>query len=377
LLLSTRSWCARSFLITAICCAGCSPSYEARVYDAPKVESEFVKAPPPMPNRTAPMMGGSNIPTENRRILGAAIPYESVAYFLKSTDTIERLSKVTDDFRVVVERFSIDANAKSIKFELPAGWKFNWREGDIAMAEISVSTGDGAPILFTVTELPKPSNDKEWDAYLLSNVNRWRGQLSLPATDFAGLELEKTTIPRQGATLPAYLFDADGRGKTAESSAASNPKTPAAPLAESAKNDLKFEIPDTWQQSAATPPRLATFRFSSNSRTGEVAVTKANNAPIPNARMWCQQILKVDDESVINSMADKAVSEAQDIESGQVKGKLYSIRSSNEADSRAFLIAAIPTNDTECLFVKVSSDPQSLDEQKANLVSFVQSLRWE
>jgi len=366
--------------------SGCSPKYEARVYNAPKTESEFVKPPPTsQTRRPPPMMGGSSIPLDKRRILGAAIPYESVAYFLKATDTIERLEGVAADFRTVVERFAIDGQKRELKFELPEGWSMKWRDGDIAMAEFNVAMQSGGPIVFTVTELGKPTEQSQWETYLLGNINRWRGQLQLPEIDAPSIQKEIPTIPRQGFSLPGYVFDASGGSSSAgESAPPQAPITeapqaaPSNPTPSDSPLDLSYAKPESWELQASSFPRLATFKISGESRGGEVVVSMAKDSPNQNASMWCQQVLQVDDDSVIQPLATKTVNEAEEIPAGSRKAKLYSMRASEDAAASSLMVAAIPTGESNlCLFVKLKSDLRTAEEEKSNLLSFVNSLRWE
>jgi hypothetical protein len=365
--------------------AGCSPRYEARVYDAPKTESEFVGTPPAMaaaPRQAPPMMGASTIPLTERRILGAVIPYENVAYFLKATDKIERLALAESDFRTVVERFAIDPEKREMNFELPENWTSKWREdgGQFnVIAEFNVKAGSGTPIKFTVTELSKPADLASWDSYLLVNINRWRGQLQLPETDLIALQNQLPSIKRDGFALPAYIFDANGAGSAASPPAASPPAaaSPSPPTSESPLK-LAYDKPDTWEIQPAKPFRLATFKIANSERPGEVVVSLAKDSPVPNAEMWFEQVLQSEDKEIIRPLATKSVNDAEEIQAGTRSGKLYSIRSGDEASSPVLLVAAIPTGENEiCLFVKLKADLRTSEEQKSNLLSFVNSLRWE
>ncbi len=385
--------------------AGCSPRYEARVYDAPKTESEFVGNPPAMasaPRQAPPMMGASSIPLTERRILGAVIPYENVAYFLKATDKIERLALAESDFRTVVERFAIDPDKREMNFQLPENWTSKWREdgGQFnVIAEFNVKAGSGPPIKFTVTELSKPADLASWDSYLLVNINRWRGQLQLPETDLIALQNQLPSIKREGFALPAYIFDATGAGSAtsppavtppsasppsasppaAAPPAASSPAaaSPSPPTSESPLK-LAYEKPDSWEIQAAKPFRLATFKIANGERPGEVVVSLAKDSPVPNAEMWFEQVLQREDKDIIGPLAAKSVNDAEEIQAGTRPGKLYSIRSGDEATSPVLLVAAIPTGENEiCLFVKLKADLRTSEEQKSNLLSFVNSLRWE
>ena len=345
------------------------------------------------PRQAPPMMGASNIPLSERRILGAVIPYQDVAYFLKATDKTERLALTESDFRTVVERFAIDTEKREMNFQLPENWTSKWRNdgGQFnVIAEFNVKTGSGEPIKFTVTELSKPTDVAAWDSYLLVNINRWRGQLQLPETDSVAIQNELPSIKREGFALPATIFDATGAGiaaSTGASNAASSgagttasppppastsPPTPDSPL------KLAYEKPDSWEIQAAKPFRLATFKIANSERPGEVVVSLAKDSPVPNAEMWFEQVLQRDDKAIIRPLATKSVNEAEEIQAGNRPGKLYSIRSGDEATAAVLLVAAIPTGENElCLFVKLKSDLRTSEEQKSNLLSFVNSLRWE
>jgi hypothetical protein len=145
---------------------------------------------------------------------------------------------------------------------------------------------------------------------------------------------------------------------------------------------LAYEKPDSWEIQAAKPFRLATFKISNSERSGEVSgevvVSLAKDSPVPNAEMWFEQVLQRDDKAIIRPLATKSVNEAEEIQAGTRRGKLYSIRSGDEATAPVLLVAAIPTGENElCLFVKLKSDLRTSEEQKSNLLSFVNSLRWE
>ncbi|MFY8202070.1 MAG: hypothetical protein ACOVLE_15450, partial [Pirellula staleyi] len=233
-----------------------------------------------------------------------------------------------------------------------------------------------------------------WDSYLLVNINRWRGQLQLPETDLIALQNQLPSIKREGFALPAYIFDATGAGSAtsppavtppsasppaASPPAASSPAaaSPSPPTSESPLK-LAYEKPDSWEIQAAKPFRLATFKIANGERPGEVVVSLAKDSPVPNAEMWFEQVLQREDKDIIGPLAAKSVNDAEEIQAGTRPGKLYSIRSGDEATSPVLLVAAIPTGENEiCLFVKLKADLRTSEEQKSNLLSFVNSLRWE
>lgn len=379
--------------------AGCSPRYEARVYDAPKVESQFVRQPPVnagMPaQRSAPMMGKSSIPLKDRRILAAAIPEGAVVFFLKATDTTARLDQVQASFRTVVEQFAIDVPNQKLLFDLPTGWSLRWRENDIAKAELNVEIGSEKPVMFTITDLSKPADLPGWEQYLLSNINRWREQLSMGPIDFATLDQQLPKIERRGAELPAYIFDKSGNDGSAASQAETSapgtsvgssapsittpaPVPAATPSGAEPAVKLAYDKPETWELQLNRAFRLATFKIASDGAASEVVISMAKDSPLQNAKMWSEQILQSDDETKIDSLANKILAEAEDISAGERPGKLVSIRASDEPSAPSLLVASIPTGENEiCLFVKMKSDLKTSEIEKANFIRFVNSIRWE
>lgn len=113
-------FCCTCFLVAGLALAiGCEPSVAVRVYDAPKSDTEFVSGPlsgsvsGPLAGSgavaggagTGSTKGGSSAPTTasgKRRILGAVIPMESGCYFIKATDSPERLEPLMGDFHEIV-----------------------------------------------------------------------------------------------------------------------------------------------------------------------------------------------------------------------------------------------------------------------------------
>ena len=340
-------------------------------------------------------MGSSNVPLSERRILGAIIPYPGEAFYLKAVDRIDRLDLVAADFRSVVERFAIDEKTKQPVVQLPPGWTFKMREtdNDFVMADILANAASGTPIKFTVSVL----GVKDWDNDLLQNVDRWRGQLELPPTDLETLKKEMPAVVRESFALPAYIFDATAAGMGPKTQAgasveASNAFLPIQPTESIADPTLSSQLPSTmeppkivsydkpadWVLQGPKPLRLLNFTITKEDRVGEIIVSWVKHTPLENASLWCQQVLRDADAPTIDALAAKTIEEAEDIPAGKIQGKLYAIRASDDPAAACLLVVAIPTGDDDmCLFVKLKCDLRMSEEEKSNLLSFVNSLRWE
>ena len=382
----------RSFAVIGLIslASGCWRELKERAYDAPKIESEFVKGREPQPRRSAPpMMGGSNIPMREKRILGAIIPDRSNVYFVKATDRIAKLNSVEPVFRTIVEQFAFDPQTGTPKFELPSGWSLNLLDNAGAgiglaemIAEIFVESANGR-IRFTVSKYDLPRDPAKLDDYLLGQINRWRSQVELDPIGVAELKKDLPTISRIGAALPAYLFDADGSGSKGTIDAPVNPVVPSASTAAisaSPKSQLKlvYDKPADWELQPPSLYREATFRLTKDSQQGEVTVSTARDSPVQNAAMWVGQVLPSSDVSVLESLANKTVEEAEPFLTNGRNGKLYAVKASNEPDARSILVASIPMGDTGMsMFVKLNCELRLMEQEKSTFLNFVNSLRWE
>ena len=381
-----------SCYVAFVTLSGCWSELKERSYDAPKIESEFVKGREPQPRRSLPpMMGVSRIPLEDRRILGAVIPDGGHVYFVKATDRIARVTSAESSFRSIVETFAVDPESGSPKFELPAGWSLKLLDNanaGIGLAEMIAEINFeavGGPMRFTISKYDMPTDRAMWDEYLLSQINRWRGQLELSPVSIPDLQKELPTIPRDGAALPAYLFDASGGGEKTSSKTIQTPIASIEPsvtqsIQPPTKTSLKlvYDKPDGWELQAARAYREATFKVTKDAREGEVTVSTAKDSPVQNAAMWIGQVMPNTDPTTLESLAIKTVDEAEPIQTGTKTAILYSIRASDQPDARSLLVVAIPmSNDGMSMFVKLNCELRMMEEVKSTFLSFVNSLRWE
>ena len=382
----------------------CEPTPQVRVYETSKSESTFVSGPlsgsaPGRPSGTTPTTDNrvstpgttptlaTNATAGPRRILGAIIPADQGCYFLKATDSPQRLEPLMADLQAIVQNFAIDPQTGRPSNPLPEGWIINPRN-DIAIAEL-ISPEATGKIKFTVTALAMPPS-QDWQGYLLSNVNRWRGQLKLQELSAETLLSSLVEVPRTGASIPSYIFDAVGTGTGAMNPTppTGNPTTPPTNPANSAASPpldapnppanrpkLDYKLPEGWSVGQGSQFRLATLNIDSKQGRGEVTVSMATDNPQANAMMWFQQLTREPDAKKLEPMVNSALEVAQKFAVGQKQATLYEIRSSEQATAPMLLVVSLPTDNPELhLFVKLIGDNQLASDQKSNLIEFVQSI---
>ena len=94
----------------------------------------------------------------------------------------------------------------SMKWSLPKGW--TEAQGGGSMRFATFKAPYAGKLEGTVVVLPGPAGGE------LANVNRWRGQIALPALDEAGLAKSRTVIKTKAGQLNVYDFTSEGQTKS-------------------------------------------------------------------------------------------------------------------------------------------------------------------
>src|SRR5438067_1649341 len=131
-------------------------------------------------------------------MLAALLPNGSVTWFFKMQGPVAEVSKHKPEFDSVLQsvRFT-PQQAEAVDWTTPAGWK---REAGNAIRYATLRPEGDDKIELWITKLP-PSD-------LLTNVNRWRGQLALPPITEA--ELPKQTLTVKVSGVDATVVDITG-----------------------------------------------------------------------------------------------------------------------------------------------------------------------
>jgi hypothetical protein len=190
--LSPKVWLVGACLLAA----GCGNRDEIRSYDVPKT---------PAPATAAKSEGAKSEPAEpsdakDRMIAVGVFPEGAHAWFFKIAGLAATVDGQEKAFRAFVESAKFDGPSPT--WTVPVGWKPK-QAG--MMQHAAFDAGEPA-VEVSVARLPKPQGD---DAeYILNNVNRWRGQMSLSAIG-AG-DLAKNVQERAIGTAKATWVDLRG-----------------------------------------------------------------------------------------------------------------------------------------------------------------------
>ncbi|CAN0351119.1 unnamed protein product [Ectocarpus sp. 4 AP-2014] len=184
----------------------------------------------------------------------------------------------------------------------------------------------------------------DWDSQVLDNVNRWRKQLKLPATDAAGL-LESAK-PLEGGVEKAVLvdlngwFEAGGMAPFAGGRRSPPPTPPSAkpviPTAPTGGKQLKSDTPDGW----VSEDKVGSIRKVSLKTPGGAEVTGfvfpaagMMADPLFNANRWRSEI------GLPPTTAEELAEQTEPVELLGGAGKYFGFVGDTEATSVAMVQA--------------------------------------
>jgi hypothetical protein len=235
------------------------------------------------------------------RILGAIIHRGDALWFFKVQAESSAATRVLQPLIQLVKDLSF-ADDRPV-WKLPEGW--SEKPGNEFRYATLVST-EGTEL--SVSRLPFLSEPLE--AQLLSNVNRWRGQLQLPPVDAEGLKAESVSFELGDEKLPVTFVNlegtsagggrggmmsppfAGGAGRApAVAPGAGNPPGPRAEGGGAA--DFNYTTPEGWKVGAGNAITKLLLTVADGSRQLKVTVTDlpaAANDLTANVNRWRGQV---------------------------------------------------------------------------------------
>ena len=195
------------FGLLALVAAGCS--------ERPPITSYTVSKPVPLrpianphdaglpmtlPGAAAAEAPPTGEPTD--RMLGVVVPITPQGWFFKFSGPVAAVTAQESAFKDFLKTVTFTDGKP--EWALPAGWQA--QPGNQFRFATLLIPAEGKPLEVSVTALPNSGEDNT--NYVLSNVNRWRGQLRLPPITAAQLPAESSTVDLSGT--PATLVDLVG-----------------------------------------------------------------------------------------------------------------------------------------------------------------------
>ncbi len=228
-------------LLACLGLTGCGDKERIRIYTAPKEKA---------------IAGPSTAePTEPKELLGALIPKERSPWAFKMMGSPEQVSQYREQFRELVDSFSFSSDGTPV-WKLPADWR---EEAGNEFTYRTFRPPNESTLKATISELSYSSSAKDlnvskWQQYVLENVNRWRGQLSLENQVWDEMAGDLQTIDKLSMRdLPAYYVSLRGEGSSQSMGGPMMSAGGAGPFAAAAPAGPPANIPSKSKLEATAP----------------------------------------------------------------------------------------------------------------------------
>lgn len=385
--------------------AGCAEETSIRIYRVAKDESGGSRT-----SATSTLVQSG----KEQLMLGAIVPNKDFAWFFKITGEPDLVTKNGDSFRHIVESVKFDAGSQP-SWKLSEGWQQTITPADITYGKL---THGESGLTATVTRLPfaGEATVESWQSYVVSNINRWRKQLSLKEQKWSEIASQIEELPElsQGSSKAYYVSLA---GKSSGSSGMapfmnmggavpSGAQSGTAPTQQSgssqdqsansnasnqstdapAEKPISYQVPEGWSEMPASGMRMAAFDVADGDTKGEVTIITAGGSINDNLSIWLGQ---VDAESTEENK-QSILKAAEEVAVQKITAKLYSIDGaappSATGDGAAeqptttqnsILIAEVPWREKMSLFVKYKGPTTLAKTQREKFVNFVKSIQWK
>jgi hypothetical protein len=400
-------FCITGCVLAAIAMlAGCSPAEKVEHYQVDKPE----------------VLAARYFHDSADRMLAAIVPHGSQFWFFKLTGPVETIEPQAAPFARFLESVHFAGQPDSPPdWTLPTGWT-RLPGNENRYATIEVGTG-GAPLEISITALPTRSFGSA-DAAVLSNVNRWRGQMSLRPINASQLSSETTPVdiggekstiidltgkfrkstggmggPFAGGQLPpghpdvaqAFQPDRTTASSTAgvdlppghppisadASATGGNADNPPADAAQNSPQSapLTFDTPAGWQPGEMNAMRLVAFKVDDGSRKVEITVSALPASPgsadsLANVNRWRGQI------ELPKTTAEELEHDAKTISVGGLKAIYVELIGPAEPAPRRAIYAVMAASDDQVWFVKMSGDAALAQREKPKFEAFLKSIRF-
>ena len=374
---------------------GCKPEKPVSVELVPKDRSgiDWMRDLGPssgaaLPSRRAVPNTKASKPT---RIVVAIFQRSEAAWFFKISGPPEKVAVAESAWQPFIDavEFETEGGSERPVWELPEGW----------------SLGGKAQMVFAIVKMPDTDAEIRVSRLggqqdLLSNVNRWRGQLGLPPTEADALD--ENLVLKQGQGGEYRLFDQKGTSagrsmggpfmrrqamRQAESEEKENkePKPaekPGVDSPEELQNELaanpKFTLEPPEGYSPGKTSAMVVARFIKETDQGKVQISlvplTATNKWNDNVNFWRQSVgLKAIEADEI-----KSVTEAVTI-SG-VEGKKIALLadedSADEVAAKKSLVGVMVKHKDAAWFFKMMGAPGLVKSDQAIFDTFLESFKF-
>ena len=227
----------------------------------------------------------------------------------------------------------------------------------------------GEPQLeMSVTKFPSRQDLSPADQVVM-NINRWRGQLSLPPIEDEDLDSQTEKLELGDAS--AYWLNIVGRPQPKPSAmnlppmqASREKPGPAAPAAE--KPTLQFDKPTEWTEGPPAAFAAVSLQVTDEDQKAMITVTRAGGNPLLNVNRWRGQV------GLSPLTEEELAKTARKVPVGGFEGNLYEMTSGERS-----IFGVIVEDQGQMWFIKLMGDAPLVERERTRFDEFLKSLKLE
>lgn len=293
------------------CSAGCQPADEIRTYTVPK-ESAAASTPAAPPAAATPS-----------RMIAAMLEGDQRAWFFKVMGPVEPVEEAATAIKEFISSVEFDEESSRPVWQTPDGWTER-PASQMRLATLVIPTS-GEPVELSVIGLGLAD---DWDASVVDNVNRWRGQLGLePLTADETDSLESLQLDERRAVIVDLTGEANAAAMMPPMAGGMAGRMPAAPPATrtpptgppasepphgAQPKPVAYELPEGWRELPPAGLRVINVRVGEGDKEAELtgmafpaAAPEIANV-LSNANRWRGEIgLPPVEESQLGEITEK------------------------------------------------------------------------
>ncbi|MFK7778529.1 MAG: hypothetical protein QM501_10540 [Gimesia sp.] len=365
--------CSLCTLLLLLISTSCSKQEEISSYTVPKKAAS-----------TNPVESGSTTtPAKEVRMLAAILPGSPQNWFFKMTGTPDQIET---EFETFVEFLkSITMKNDKPAWKLPENWD---QEPGRSMRFATLKVKDTDPTV-ELSVIPLPASDS-LEIDLLSNINRWRGQVGLSnitakevkaAGATPALDTELFTIKDGDQTMTVVSLEGKmagnpmSRAPFASGMRGGSVKPSASPApTPSASSELKYETPKGWKPGRSGGMRKAAFNITAGDETGEVTIidlSKEHSPLLPNINRWRGQV------GLKNISETDLPKNSEQLKAGTLEATYVKLIGPEGTKPRKAILGAIIYRNELAWFVKFTGPAKLAELEETRFKQFLQSIRFE
>jgi len=348
---------------------GCRPPAEISQYTIPKPEDIQLPAP-----TSSEPVESQNTASKPERMLGAIVPHGDKLWFFKLTGAPDSVAGHLEKFRTFLGTIKF-GDADEPAWQLPEGWQ---QQPGSGMRFATLMVGTEPALELSVIALPGGGDDLA--EQILANVNRWRGQLSLPPIDQDQLQADAVEVPTADGTTATIV---DYAGTTKGDSMLAAPfargmggmglNAPAAQPAATASG-VGAKPPEEWRSGRVGGMRKAAYEYTEGEQAVEITVidlAAEAGERLANVNRWRGQV------GLAPVTAEELAASMKSLELGSLKGDYVELIGDPKAERPQTILGVIVDQGDKAWFIKLQGDSALALSQKANFEAFAKSVRFE